>query len=153
MELGAIEKHIHIDASPAVVYEVVSNPQHIAQWWTDEAQFDPTPGGHGVLVWRGRATNRPFEAHITVVEAVPGQRFSFRWLYPEGEAPTPTNSLLVTFEIAPDADGSLLTVTEEGMREQGWEAAVLEEHYRSHDAGWTRHLADLATYAPTLATR
>jgi uncharacterized protein YndB with AHSA1/START domain len=153
MEYGALEKQIHIDASPAVVYEVISNPEHIAQWWTDEADFEPTPGGSGVLVWRERATNRPFKAHLTVVDAVPGQRFSFRWLYPEGDTATPNNSLLVTFELTPDGDGTLLKVTEEGMREQGWEAAVLEEHYRSHDAGWTRHLADLATYAATLVAQ
>lgn len=152
MEFGALEKHIQIDASAEAVYEVISTPEHIAQWWTDEADFEPTPGGSGVLVWGERATNRPFEVRITVVEAVPGKRFSFRWLYPDGETPTPSNSLLVTFELTPDGGGTLLKVTEEGMREQGWQAAVLEEHYRSHDAGWTRHLADLAAYVATLAT-
>lgn len=61
--------------------------------------------------------------------------------------------MLVTFELTPSSDGTLVTVTEEGMREQGWEAAVLEEYYNSHNEGWTRHLAELATYAATLATR
>jgi uncharacterized protein YndB with AHSA1/START domain len=153
VEFGALEKQIQIDASPAAVYEVVSDPRHIAQWWTDKADFEPTPGGTGVLVWEQRATNHPFEVQITLVEAVPGQRFSFRWLYPGGETPTSNNSLLVTFELTSVGSGTLLTVTEEGMREQGWEAAVLEEHYRSHDAGWTRHLADLATYVATLDAR
>ena len=37
------------------------------------------------------------------------------------------------------------------MWEKGWEAAVLEEYYTSHEDGWTRHLADLATYAAKLA--
>ena len=46
---------------------------------------------------------------------------------------------------------TLLTVTEEGMRELGWEAAVLEEYYDSHDHGWDRHLADLADYAAKVA--
>lgn len=153
MEYGTLEKQIHIDASPGVVYEVVSSPEHIARWWTDEAEFAPTPGGTGVLVWRGRARNRPFEAHLTVVEAVPGQRFSFRWLYPAGDTPTANNSLLVTFELTPQGEGTLLRVTEEGMREQGWDAAVLEDYYRSHDEGWTRHLGDLAVYVAALVAR
>ena len=152
MGYGTLEKQIRVDASPAVVYEVVSDPKHIARWWTDEAEFDSTPGGAGVLVWRERATNRPFEARLTVVEAVPGQRIAFRWLYPEGDTPTPNNSLLVTFHLSPDGDGTLLKVTEEGMREQGWEAAVLEEYYNSHTGGWTRHLANVAAYVATLAT-
>ena len=35
MEYGSIEREIHVDASPEVVFEVVSRPEHIAQWWTD----------------------------------------------------------------------------------------------------------------------
>ena len=153
MEHGSIVKQIHIDATPAVVYEVISLPSHIAQWWTDDADFEPHVGGTGTLTWAGRATNRPFIAHLTVVEAVPGERFAFRWLYPDGESATATNSLLVTFVLEERDGGTLLTVTEAGMREQGWEAAVLEEHYRSHDAGWTRHLDDLATYVTALERR
>jgi uncharacterized protein YndB with AHSA1/START domain len=150
-EYGSISKKIHIAASPDVVYEVVSRPEHIAQWWTDDADFVGAPGGTGVLTWNQRAVTKPFQVEITVVEAVPGELFSFRWVYPEGESPTTANSMLVTFALAPDGGGTLLTVTEDGMREQGWEAAVLEEYYTSHDDGWTRHLADLATYAANLA--
>ena len=152
-EYGSITKQIHIAASPEVVYEVVSSPEHITQWWTDDADFVSAPGGTGVLTWNQRAVTKPFQVEITVVEAVPGERFSFRWVYPKGETPTAANSMLVTFALTPDGDGTLLTLTEDGMREQGWEAAVLEEYYTSHEDGWTRHLADLATYAAKLATR
>lgn len=151
-EYGSITKQIRIAASPEVVYEVVSRPEHIAQWWTDDADFVSAPGGTGVLRWDQRAVTKPFQVEITVVEAVPGELFSFRWVYPEREAATPENSMLVTFALTPDGDGTVLTVTEDGMREKGWEAAVLEEYYTSHDEGWTRHLADLATYAAKLAT-
>jgi uncharacterized protein YndB with AHSA1/START domain len=150
-EYGSITKQIHIAASPDVVYEVVSRPEHIAQWWTDDADFVSAPGGVGVLTWNERAVTKPFQVEITVVEAVPGELFSFRWVYPHGETPTTANSMLVTFVLTLDGDGTLLTVTEDGMREQGWEAAVLEEYYTSHDDGWTRHLADLATYAAKVA--
>jgi uncharacterized protein YndB with AHSA1/START domain len=156
MEYGTLVKQIHVDASPTVVYEVISSPEHIAQWWgTDAADLEPTPGRSGVLTWRERATttSSPLEVRLTVVDAVPGKRFAFRWLHPEDETPTPQNSVLVTFQLTPDGNGTLLKVTEEGMREQGWEAAVLEEYYNSHDHGWTRHLANLATYAAKLATR
>lgn len=155
-EHGSITKQIRIAASPGVVYEVISSPEHIAQWWTDAADFEPTPGSTGVLVWSERATRKrdhDYVVALRVVEALPGERFSFRWVSPEGEAPTETNSMLVTFALTPDGDGTLLTVTEEGMREQGWEAAVLEEYYASHDDGWTRHLADLATYVSQLVAR
>jgi uncharacterized protein YndB with AHSA1/START domain len=155
-EYGSITKQIHIAASPTVVYEVVSRPEHIAQWWADVADFEPEPGATGVLVWRERATpprDHDYLVHLTVVDAQPGERFAFRWVYADGETPTAQNSMLVTFALAPDGDGTRLTVTEEGMREQGWDAAVLEEYYASHDDGWTRHLASLAVYAAQVADR
>ena len=155
-ERGSIRKQIHIAASPSVVYEVISSPEHIARWWSDTADVDPTPGGTGVLVWRERATTKrdhDYRVQLTVVEAVRGERFSFRWVSPDGEAPTEANSVLVTFDVAADGDGTLLTVTEEGMCQLGWEGAVLEEYYRSHEDGWSRHLAELAIYVAELATR
>jgi uncharacterized protein YndB with AHSA1/START domain len=31
MEYGSIEREIHVDASPEVVFEVVSSPEHISE--------------------------------------------------------------------------------------------------------------------------
>ena len=47
MEYGSIEREIRIDASPEVVFEVVSSPEHLKEWWPDEATLDPVPGGTG----------------------------------------------------------------------------------------------------------
>jgi len=142
MERGSLEKEIHIAASPEVVYEVISRPEHIRKWWNEKADFDPTPGGTGFLV-----------VPLTVLEAIPGERFVFRWDYPEAEAPAPENSMLVTFQLTPDGTGTRLIVIEDGFRERGWEAAVMEDYYRRHDDGWDRHLAELASYVTTLAPR
>ena len=43
MEHGTIERELHIDASPEVVFDVVSNPEHVRQWWPDEAEYPPVP--------------------------------------------------------------------------------------------------------------
>jgi uncharacterized protein YndB with AHSA1/START domain len=155
LEVGTIEKRIHIDASPAVVYEVISRPEHVAGWWFDEADFEPTPGSAGVLA-AGTPPGR-VEVPISVIEAVPGRRFSFRWVappapavVPPGSALTTQNSVLITFDLTADGDGTLLTVTEEGLRELGWEAAVLEEYYNSHGTVWAKLLADLPGYVAGL---
>jgi hypothetical protein len=104
MEHGSIERQIHVGASPEVVYDVVSDPGHVARWWSDAADFEPAPGRSGVLAWHAKAH-------------------------------------------------TLLTVTEEDIREQGWEAAALDEYYVSHEDGWTRRLAELADYAAELVAR
>ncbi len=148
MEHGKIEREIQIDASPATVFEVVSSPEHLTEWWPDEAVFEPIPGATGELVFGDRSSGEV--PQITVVDAVPPRLFSFRWIHPEGEDARAGNSLFVTFEIAPDGDGTLLRMTETGFREMGWEIAVLEEQYREHVDGWDHFLPRLVAYAPTV---
>ena len=84
-----------------------------------------------------------------VVDAVPYRLFSFRWAHPAGAQPREGNSFLVTFELEPAGGGTLLRMTETGFRERGWEAAVMEEAYRDHSAGWDYHLSRLAPYVAT----
>jgi uncharacterized protein YndB with AHSA1/START domain len=87
---------------------------------------------------------------FTVVDARPPRTFSFRWTHPLGETAEVGNSLLVTFELEASGGGTLLRMTETGFREQGWEAAVLEERYRDHVTGWDHFLPRLAPYVATL---
>src|SRR6478672_10063525 len=136
MEYGSIEREIHVEASPDIVFEVISSPVHLQEWWPDEATLDPTPGATGQLVFGDGDDPRAHVAEITVVDADPPRLFSFRWVYPEGEVATDSNALLVTFELTPSGDGTLVRMTETGFREKGWEVAVLEEHYNDHVSGW-----------------
>ncbi|TDB82737.1 SRPBCC family protein [Micromonospora sp. KC721] len=152
MEFGSIEREIYVEASPEIVFDVVSSPNHLRQWWPDDARYDPTPGSVGEIVFGDRdagGTVVPF----TVVDARPPKLFSFRWTHPVGEAAAAGNSLLVTFDLAPSGSGTLLRMTETGFRELGWEAAVLEQQYQEHGTGWDFFLARLAPYVATLEVR
>jgi uncharacterized protein YndB with AHSA1/START domain len=149
-ELGTISRQITIAASPAVVFEVITSPHHLSQWWPDEATIEPTPGFVGELVFGDRSSPDAQIPEVTVVDAVPSRRFSFRWVYPEGEQAAEGNSLLVTFELEPVDGGTRLRMTETGFREKGWEVAVLEENLRDHESGWDHFLPRLVTYAAGL---
>ncbi|GAA4873848.1 SRPBCC domain-containing protein [Kitasatospora terrestris] len=153
MEYGSIEREIHIDAAPEVVYEVVSAPEHLREWWPDEADLEPVPGATGVITFGDPASPGATVAPITVVEADPPRRFAFRWVYEDGESAAPDNSLLVTFDLVPSGAGTLLRFSEAGFREKGWEAAVLEEAYLDHARGWDHFLPRLAAYAPRAAAK
>lgn len=152
MEYGSIKREISVDASPEVVYEVVSRPEHLREWWPDDASLDPVPGGTGELVWNADDPQAPKVVPMTVVEAVPPRLFSFRWAYDAGVVPDPSNSFLVTFELEPSGDGTLVHFTETGFREQGWEVAVLEAAYHEHTAGWALFLPRLADYVGRLVS-
>ncbi|MCP2244500.1 SRPBCC domain-containing protein [Lentzea aerocolonigenes] len=147
MEYGSIERELHIDATPEVVYEVVSSAEHLREWWPDDAELDPVPGGTGRLVFGDPDSPDAKVERLTVVEADPPHRFAFRWVYEDD------NSLLVTMDIIASGDGTLLRFKETGFRERGWEAAVLEQAYADHVQGWDHFLPRLVARANSLVAR
>jgi uncharacterized protein YndB with AHSA1/START domain len=150
MELGSIEREIYVDARPEVVFDVVSRPEHVAEWWPDDARYDVTPGASGELVFGDPAAGGGV-AGFTVMELVPPRTFTFRWTHQPGEDAVEGNSLLVTFELTPSGSGTQVRMTETGFREMGWEVAVLEEQYREHEKGWDFFLPRLPAYAAKVA--
>jgi uncharacterized protein YndB with AHSA1/START domain len=152
MKYGSIERELRIDASPDVVFEVISSPEHLREWWPDSAELEPVPGATGVITFGDPTAPDAKIAPLTVLEADAPRRFAFRWVYDEGPA-TETNSLLVTFDLFPSGEGTLLRFKETGFRERWPEAAVLEEAYLDHVRGWDIFLPRLVTYANQLVAR
>jgi uncharacterized protein YndB with AHSA1/START domain len=148
VEHGSIERDIQVDASPEVVFEVISRPEHMREWWPDDARFEPVAGAPGELVWRNAETGETSTVAFAVVEVDPPRRFSFRWCFADPGRSGP--SLLVTFDLAPVGAGTRIRLTESGFREMGWEVAVLEEQYGEHATGWDRFVPELGRYVARL---
>ncbi|MFF0341155.1 SRPBCC family protein [Kribbella sp. NPDC004875] len=142
----SIEREIRIEATPDVVYQVVSSPEHLREWWPDDADLDAVPGATGSITFRQDegATVVP----VTVIEAEPPHRFAFRWDY-DGETATPQNSVLVTFDLVPVDGGTLLRFAETGYDEAAKSDAVLEDH----TSGWDYFLPRIAPYVDRLVHR
>jgi uncharacterized protein YndB with AHSA1/START domain len=152
MEFGTIEREIYVEASPEIVFEVVSSPGHLKEWWPDDARYEPVPGSTGEIVFGDPGADGAV-VPFTVVDARPPRTFSFRWTHPADRAAVAGNSLLVTFDLTPSGGGTLLKMTETGFREMGWAVAVLEQQYREHVTGWDFYLPRLVRYAAKLAMR
>jgi len=54
MEFGIIEREIYVEASPEVVFDVVSSPEHLKEWWPDDARYELAPGSAGEIVFGDR---------------------------------------------------------------------------------------------------
>jgi uncharacterized protein YndB with AHSA1/START domain len=152
IEYGSIEREIYVDASPEIVFEVVSRPEHLREWWPDDARLDPVPGGVGELIWHGDAPESAKVMPMTVVESVPPRLFSFRWAYDPSAEPDASNSFLVALELIPSGAGTTVRLTETGFREQGWEIAVLEAAYKDHARGWDLFVPRLGEYVTRLVS-
>lgn len=153
MEYASIERELHIDASPEVVFEVLTTPDYIRQWWSAETEFEPAAGATGVLTWSDREASGHQPAPFTIVTIDPPHSFSFRWIYDDGDTPAVDNSLLVTFELVASGEGTTVRFRETGYRERGWEAAVLEAYYNDHENGWDFLLPRVAEIATARTVR
>src|SRR5271170_3555505 len=105
-----IEREILIDAPAAVVWGVITEPEQISRWFTDQADVQARAGAGGTLTWTpgGRGGNREvdFTAPIRVVDAEPYRRFSFRWSHPQDAEPHEGNSALVEFSLTEEGGGT-----------------------------------------------
>jgi len=132
------------------VFEVISTPHHLKEWWPDDAVLEPVRGAVGELVFGDRADPGAHIVPMTVIDVDPPRRFSFRWIHGADEVAAPGNSLLVTFELSPAGSGTAVRMTEVGFREMGWEAAVLEQNYQDHNHGWDHYIPRLGEYVSRL---
>ncbi|GAA2831947.1 SRPBCC domain-containing protein [Kribbella solani] len=142
----SIEREIQVQASPEVVYEVISSPKHLREWWPEEADLVAEPGATGTVTFR-RPEGDKIQP-VTVIEADPPRRFAFRWSYTD-EPAVEDNSLLVTFDLIPAGGGTLLRFAESGYDV----ANKPDEMLADHTSGWDYFLPRISPYAAGLAQR
>lgn len=124
--MNTIERELHIDASPEIVYEVLTSPEHLVKWWPDEADVTLAPGEPGTISFLPNYPSIP----LKVDEAVPVSRFSFTW----------ASDLRVTFTLTPSGTGTLVRFVETGH--------TTAAAHAENSQGWDHFLPRLAEYAP-----
>jgi uncharacterized protein YndB with AHSA1/START domain len=154
MTSDTITRDIVINASPETVYDVVSRPEHIVEWFSDEADFEPFPDARGVLIWRDKETNQATTVELTVVTADRPHLFAFHWISPDRQraTPTATDAVLVEFRITAEPDGTRLVVSESGLDAVDWDETTKAAYAADHTNGWETFLPQLRAYAEGLVT-
>ena len=144
MSADRIEREIEIEAPMDVVWSVLTEPHHIASWFTDSATLDLRPGGEGRLDFTSRSTGGPATVNLRVERIERPRILSFRWTHPDGTEPDETNSLLVELRLEAAGDATRLHLVE-----SGFERAGRGEHRSraDHTSGWDVHLGRLQEYA------
>lgn len=137
-----IERQILIDAPVDVVWAVVTEPEHIAGWFSDSVEIDLRPGGRAVLVWNEH--EGPVHGRIERVE--PPRFFSFRWVVGAGPEVTDDNTTLVEFSLSAEGEGTRLTVVESGFAGLPEPDDEKLGHVDGHRHGWELELGELVAY-------
>ena len=69
-----VTREIVLPAAPEEVWEALTDPERLSEWFANDVEFDARPGGRGVFRWDDGETR-----HATVDELVPGERLGFAW--------------------------------------------------------------------------
>ncbi len=147
-----ITQDILINASPETVYDVVSRPEHIANWFAEEVELEPVAGGHGVFRWRDGDGTVTATVPVTVVSADRPNAFSFRWISPERQRSDPagTEAVLVEFRITAEGGATRLVVCESGLDAVDWDDEAKAAYAADHANGWAGFLPKLRDLAERL---
>lgn len=73
MELR-VERDVVFPAGPDEVWEALTDPERLEEWFATEAELDPIPGGEGVFRWGDGEERR-----AVVREAEPEERLVLDW--------------------------------------------------------------------------
>ncbi len=140
-----IEREIVIDAPIEVVWNSITEPDAIAQWFADRVELDAVPGGRGVLVFENGGGESTHVAPLVVEAVERPTRFAFRWCHPEGATPTLENSMLVEFTLAAQGpECTRLKVAEYGLERLDWASADKQRYAEEHNGGWAEFTGRLA---------
>ena len=69
-----VRREIVLPAEPDEVWEALTEPERLEEWFANDVELDAVPGGEGVFRWDDGE-----ERHALVEEVEPGRRFAFTW--------------------------------------------------------------------------
>jgi uncharacterized protein YndB with AHSA1/START domain len=100
-----VRREIDLDAAPAAVWDALTRPELLEQWFEAEVELDARPGGWGRFV---EADGR--QRTVRVDEVIEERRLALTWWAdPDGGSDVPSH---VEFVLTPIEGGTRLVVTE-----------------------------------------
>jgi uncharacterized protein YndB with AHSA1/START domain len=112
-----VTREILVEAEPDEVWEALTDPARLEEWFANDVELEATPGGEGVFRWENGEERR---ARVEDVDV--GRRFAFRWQDEAGD-----ESVVAISLDAVDA-GTRVVVTESAIGPQAcageWSTAL-----------------------------
>jgi uncharacterized protein YndB with AHSA1/START domain len=136
-----IERDVVVAVPPERLWEVLTRPEHIREWFMD-SEVDLRPGGAIVL------TSEEFGKIHAVVEKVdPPRTFSYRWARHPDVPVAEGTATLVEFTLTPEGDSTRLRVVETGFASTDAVKVDQERHAQANRQGWLEVLDAIRRHA------
>ncbi len=98
----SVEREITVPVDPERAWRLVTEPEHLEQWFAERVELDPTPGAPVRVVGDDGG-----ERHGVVEEVDAPRRLRFTWYAPPDGPPS-----TVEIEVTPEREGSRISVIE-----------------------------------------
>jgi uncharacterized protein YndB with AHSA1/START domain len=131
--LKLVDKQVFIDASPAVVYALLTDGELLVRWMAPMASVDARPGGQ--ITWT-HATGDTVAGRF--VELVAGRRVVFTYGWDREDVGIAPGSTIVEIDLRPHAGGTKLRLVHKGL---------LAPMADAHSGGWANYLGRLTAVA------
>jgi uncharacterized protein YndB with AHSA1/START domain len=147
VEQDRIEREVVIAAPLERVWEIITQAEHVGEWFGDSAEVDLRPGGTIVFRWEKHGT-----AYATIEKIDEPRYFSYRWKPGvTNEKPGDDDSTLVEFTLTPHEGQTRLRVVETGFSRLPLNESKRAEQFEDHTEGWAIQMRDLQEYVEGLA--
>ena len=143
-EEQVIKKTIIIEASPEVVFKLITDPQELTNWFPDQAILEPRGGGKMKFSFYKDPNNKQRDMDYfpegTIIEFIQDKKITYTWVHPNiPDFPKTT----VTWELEGiENNKTRLYLVHTGFNEKSSEKKMREDH----DAGWSYFLNELEKY-------
>jgi uncharacterized protein YndB with AHSA1/START domain len=102
-----VRREIVVPSEPEEVWEALTEPERLEDWFATEVELDASPGGRGVFRW-GNGEERGVQVEELELE----RRLTLRWEDDGGEVaftlePVPEGTRLVVVESSPEFSAAL----------------------------------------------
>lgn len=136
------EKQINIQASALVVWDVLTNPEHIKKYlFGTEVKSNWKKGGS--LTFSGKYQGQKYEDHGTILDIEPGKIIKYDyWSSFSGIPDLPENYSIITFKIGSDDKQTDLILIQEKF--------VSQQAYEHSQKNWEMVLAEIKKIAVAL---
>jgi uncharacterized protein YndB with AHSA1/START domain len=140
-----IEREISVQAPIATVWDVITRPEYISQWFGSQVEIDVRPGGKGRLIW-----GEDFEASLEIVEVEKPHLFSFLWVAPDEQTKPTHQQTLVAFKLTEAGAQTRVCFTESGFEKLALTAEQKATLIANHTPGWGEFLSKLQHVAQSI---
>jgi uncharacterized protein YndB with AHSA1/START domain len=135
-----IHSTVRIEAPLDRVWEALTDPLLVGQWFSESATYaSATVGATGLFIWEGYG-----EFAMEVLEVTPQSGFAFRWAGNPSPVLREDDFTIATFALEADGDATVLTVVESGFDKIAGGTLHRRQRLEDNRSGWDIELDELA---------